>query len=96
MMHQVQGKGGQIITNKGATYYGVATSLTKICQAILLDQAIALPVSAPLDGQYGFMVCTLAHRPSLREAVFEPFLKHNFQKLSTSKCWLQQQPSIHY
>ncbi|WP_056946304.1 L-lactate dehydrogenase [Secundilactobacillus odoratitofui] len=53
MMHQVQGKGGQIITNKGATYYGVATSLTKICQAILLDQAIALPVSAPLDGQYG-------------------------------------------
>lgn len=53
VMREVKDKGGQIITNKGATYYGVATSLMKICQAILLDQAIALPVSAPLDGQYG-------------------------------------------
>lgn len=50
---QVHGKGSKIISHKGATYYGVATSLMKICRAILLDQAIALPISAPLEGQYG-------------------------------------------
>lgn len=49
----VHDKGGKIISHKGATFYGVATSLTKICQAILGDQEIVLPVSAPLEGEYG-------------------------------------------
>ncbi|KRK96925.1 L-lactate dehydrogenase [Secundilactobacillus odoratitofui DSM 19909 = JCM 15043] len=49
----VKKKGGQIIGKKGATFYGVAVSLMKICRAILLDENLVMPVSAPLDGQYG-------------------------------------------
>ncbi|MTV82016.1 L-lactate dehydrogenase [Secundilactobacillus folii] len=49
----VRKKGGQIISRKGATFYGVAVSLMKICRAILMDENLVMPVSAPLDGQYG-------------------------------------------
>lgn len=46
-------KGGQIISKKGATFYGIATSLMTICRAILNNENLVLPVSAPLSGQYG-------------------------------------------
>ncbi|NVY96233.1 L-lactate dehydrogenase [Lactobacillus sp. DCY120] len=49
----VHQKGGKIIQAKGATFYGVARYLGKICQAILENQNLVLPVSAPLTGQYG-------------------------------------------
>lgn len=49
----VRKKGGQIINRKGATFYGVAVSLMKICKAILQDENLVMPISAPLDGQYG-------------------------------------------
>lgn len=49
----VKKKGGQIIGRKGATFYGVAVSLMKICRAILMDENLVMPISAPLDGQYG-------------------------------------------
>lgn len=50
---EVKKKGGQIIGYKGATFYGVAMSLGIICKAILMNEDLVLPVSAPLDGQYG-------------------------------------------
>lgn len=49
----VRGKGGQIISQKGATFYGVAVSLIQICRAILNDENAELIVSAALSGQYG-------------------------------------------
>ncbi|CAJ1226846.1 L-lactate dehydrogenase [Lactiplantibacillus xiangfangensis] len=49
----VRGKGGQIIKQKGATFYGVAVSLMQICRAILNDENAELIVSAALSGQYG-------------------------------------------
>ncbi len=49
----VKKKGGQIIRQKGATFYGVAVSLMKICRSILLDENLVMPISAPLNGQYG-------------------------------------------
>ncbi|WEE36843.1 L-lactate dehydrogenase [Lactiplantibacillus paraplantarum] len=49
----VRGKGGQIINQKGATFYGVAISLMQICRAILNDENAELIVSAALSGQYG-------------------------------------------
>lgn len=49
----VKKKGGQIIRQKGATFYGVAVSLMKICRSILLDENLVMPISAPLSGQYG-------------------------------------------
>lgn len=45
--------GGKIITNKGATFYGIAKCLSAITRAIIENRNIVLPISAPLDGQYG-------------------------------------------
>jgi L-lactate dehydrogenase len=49
----VREKGGEIIDKKGATYYGVAMMLAKIVVAILENNDLALPLSAPLHGEYG-------------------------------------------
>lgn len=49
----VREKGSEIIVKKGATYYGVAMMLAKIVTAILENNDLALPLSAPLHGEYG-------------------------------------------
>lgn len=49
----VRKKGETIILNKGATFYSVAMMLTKIVTAILDNQSIVLPLSAPINGEYG-------------------------------------------
>lgn len=41
-----------IISRKGATYYGIAAALARICQAICEDQKAILPLSVYLNGQY--------------------------------------------
>ena len=49
----VKKSGGQIIAGKGATFYGIAASVTKIVNAIYSSAYTVLPVSTVLDGQYG-------------------------------------------
>ena len=49
----IRQKGGKIIENKGATFYGIAMMLTQIVTAILTNRSIALPLSAPINGEYG-------------------------------------------
>ncbi|GEK29609.1 L-lactate dehydrogenase [Furfurilactobacillus siliginis] len=46
-------KGGSIIKLKGATFYGVATSLMRLSRAVLHNENVVLPIGAPVDGQYG-------------------------------------------
>ncbi len=43
----------EIITKKGATYYGVAMSVVRVCTAIAMDQHSVLPVSTVCEGRYG-------------------------------------------
>ncbi len=42
----------EIIKKKGATYYGIAMAVGKICQSIVNDEKSMLPVSAELEGEY--------------------------------------------
>lgn len=42
-----------IISKKGATYYGIAVALASICRAILNDNKAIFPLSVYLDGEYG-------------------------------------------
>lgn len=49
----VRKKGGKIIGLKGATFYGVAYGMMMLTRAILNNQNIVMPVSAPLSGEYG-------------------------------------------
>lgn len=43
----------EIIDKKKATYYGIAMSVKRICEAILRDEKSILPVSSMMHGEYG-------------------------------------------
>ncbi|AMB99175.1 L-lactate dehydrogenase [Aerococcus urinaehominis] len=51
--YKVRDKAYEIIDLKGATYYGVAAALARICRAILNDENAVLPVSILMDGHFG-------------------------------------------
>lgn len=42
-----------IISKKGATYYGIAMSVKRICEAIVRDEKSILPISTMMEGEYG-------------------------------------------
>ena len=43
----------EIIEKKGATYYGIAMSVKRVCEAIVRDEKSILPVSSIQNGIYG-------------------------------------------
>ena len=43
----------EIIAKKRATYYGIAMSVKRICEAIVRDEKSILPVSNMMHGEYG-------------------------------------------
>ena len=43
----------EIIEKKKATYYGIAMSVKRICEAIVRDEKSILPVSSMMHGEYG-------------------------------------------
>ena len=45
--------GDEIIEKKHATYYGIAMSVKRICEAIVRDEKPILPVSNLMEGEYG-------------------------------------------
>lgn len=53
ILYQTAHKAYEIINRKGATYYGIATSLAQISRAILRDERVVLPIGAYLEGEYG-------------------------------------------
>lgn len=53
ILKDVKEAGANIIKYKGATYYGIAVSITRICEAILKDQNSILTVGSVINGHYG-------------------------------------------
>lgn len=49
----VRDAGYAIISGKGYTSYGVATAIVRICEAIVRDEQVILPVSTRVDGAFG-------------------------------------------
>lgn len=43
----------EIIKRKGATYYGIAAAIRRICESIVRDEHSIMPVSAYVQGHYG-------------------------------------------
>lgn len=43
----------EIIAKKKATYYGIAMSVKRLCEAIVRDEHAILPISAMVHGRYG-------------------------------------------
>ena len=50
----------EIIEKKQATYYGIAMTLRRICEAIIRDEESILPVSVALHGDFGIDGVTLS------------------------------------
>lgn len=50
---KVKNSAYEIINKKKATYYGIAMSIKRICEAILRNERSILPVSSMLHGEYG-------------------------------------------
>ena len=53
ILTDVKDAGAKIIQYKGATYYGIAISITRICEAILKDQNSILTVGSVINNHYG-------------------------------------------
>ena len=50
----------EIISKKKATYYGVAMSVKRICEAIIRDEKSILPISSVMHGEYGISGISLS------------------------------------
>ena len=50
---EVRDSAYKMIERKGATYYGIALSVTRICECIVKNQHSMLPISTLLEGEYG-------------------------------------------
>lgn len=50
---EVRESAQDIISRKGATYYGIAMATSRICESIVKDEQAVLPVSTVLHGEYG-------------------------------------------
>ena len=51
-----------IIEKKGATYYGIAMSVKRICECIMRDEKSILPISSMMHGEYGISdILSLIH-----------------------------------
>ncbi len=50
--NEVKNSAYEIIAKKGATYYGIAMSVKRICETIALNERSILPVSSMMTGEY--------------------------------------------
>lgn len=85
----VKKSGGQIIENKGATFYAVAMSVCYICKCVLGDSNTALTVSAMMHGEYGVDdVClstlNLVDRNGIRGKILNKLTDEEVEKLHIS------------
>ena len=53
IFNSVKNSAYEIIAKKNATYYGIAMSVKRICEAIVRDEKSILPVSGMIHGMYG-------------------------------------------
>ena len=51
--NDVKNSAYDIISKKHATYYGIAMSVKRICEAIIRDEKSIMPISSMMHGEYG-------------------------------------------
>jgi L-lactate dehydrogenase len=60
IIEYVHKSGGQIIANKGATFYAIAVSVCRLCNILLSAFNSAITVSSIMHGEYGITDCCLS------------------------------------
>lgn len=89
IFRDVKESGAKIIQYKGATFYGIATSITRISEAILKDQNSILTVSSVINGHYGIndvalSVPTVVNLNGIKSVYEMPFSKKELEALQDS------------
>jgi L-lactate dehydrogenase len=85
----------EIISRKGATYYGIAATIARIVQAILNDEDHIFPVSSFLNGEYGLKnVClslpTIIGRSGIKRMISLKLSEDELKKLKKSGQVIRQ------
>ena len=57
---RVKNSAYEIIAKKHATYYGIAMSVKRICEAIIRNERSILPISSAMHGEYGISGVSLS------------------------------------
>jgi len=89
----------KIIEGKGATYYGIATAVSHIVETIARDEKKILPLSTPLQGQYGLegvalsLPCVLG-RSGVERVIDLPLTLEEQDKLMSSAKIIRQSIEI--
>ncbi len=78
-----------VIAEKGATYYGIASVVARIVQAVSRDEQKIMPLSSPLSGQYGLENVALSlpsvvGRNGIHEIINLPLALDELESLRTS------------
>ncbi|MCI1956034.1 MAG: L-lactate dehydrogenase [Oscillospiraceae bacterium] len=94
IVDDVHKSGGEIIRLKGATFYAIAVSATKICRNILRDTNSVMPLSGLLHGEYGFdgicmSVPFILNRDGIVNSVTPPLTDAEMEKLKASASLLK-------
>lgn len=85
----------KIINLKGATFYGIGTALAMITKAILNDEHRVLPLSVPMDGEYGLHdlhigTPAVVGRHGLEQVIEMPLNEDEMQKMQASADQLKK------
>ncbi len=96
MYMRVKNSAYEIINKKGATYYAIATAVSRICECIAGDENSILTISSIFDGQYGIKDVALSVPTKLSgdgvENILEvPFSKEELKGLLNSADTLKAQ-----
>ena len=91
----VKTSGGQIIRDKGATFYAVAMSVCHICKCIFSGAGTALTVSTMMHGEYGvddvcLSVLNLVDRNGVRGKILSQMSQEEVEKLQKSANCLKE------
>lgn len=95
--NEVQQSGATVIKNKGATYYAIALSVTKICKSILKNESSVLPVGALMNGKtYGGITDVVINVPcivngqGISKVLELPLSKEEMEKFTASANKLKE------
>ena len=84
-----------IINKKGATFYGIGTASAMIAKAILDDEHRVLPLSVPMDGEYGLHdlhigTPAVVGRKGLEQVIEMPLSDHEKELMKASADQLKK------
>ena len=89
LYRQVRDSAYEIISRKGATYYGIAMAVGRIAESLVKDEHAVLPVSVVLEGEYGLeglalSIPSIVGREGLEEVLEIPLSGEEAQALRQS------------